>query len=152
MVAAAHALRNFGEHVMMLAEKLWKDAFGHKIELCLYEDNEATYRILKSGKNPTMKSLPRTHGISLAQVHECVNQRDNGISIRKCEGTAQRADIFTKVFVTARDFNNARRNVNIFSEKEFNDIVIRVLLMVKCSLRSKIQTTMYVMLFSNLLP
>ena len=61
-----------------------------------HEDNEATIAIIKSGKNPTMKHMNRTHGVQVRSLYdEFNNPRRN---IQYIESAAQRADILTKCF------------------------------------------------------
>eukprot|EP00971_Amphidinium_carterae_P267617 5308821-Amphidinium_carterae.1 len=67
---------------------------GCKIQF--QEDNEATIAVFKTGKNPTMRYLGRTHRVSIAWLHE-VFKGDNMI-LNKCDTSLQAADIFTKSF------------------------------------------------------
>ena len=56
-------------------------------------------RIVESGRNPTMRYLGRTHGISVAWLHETFKGDDLAlayeVSARMC------ADIYTKAFTDA---------------------------------------------------
>ena len=55
MVAAAYALRHFGEVIMAMAVPLFKCAFNLGLELRLMEDNETAFRIFQHGRNPPMR-------------------------------------------------------------------------------------------------
>jgi hypothetical protein len=59
----------------------------------VHADNQAMIKIVESGRNPTMRYLGRTHGVSVAWLHETFKGEDLSlayeISTRMC------ADIFT---------------------------------------------------------
>ena len=65
-------------------------------ELNCHEDNEATIAIIKSGKNPTMKHMNRTHGVQVRALYDEFNKPRR--NIKYIESAAQRADILTKCF------------------------------------------------------
>eukprot|EP00972_Heterocapsa_arctica_P075267 11103292-Heterocapsa_arctica.AAC.1 len=56
-------------------------------------------RVVETGRNPTMRYLLRTHGVSVAWLHEAFNNKflylDYDLSSRMC------ADIYTKAFTDA---------------------------------------------------
>eukprot|EP00971_Amphidinium_carterae_P217192 4311760-Amphidinium_carterae.1 len=66
MVAADTALRMVG----LPATTILSELMGKNVRIVFEEDNEATISILKSGKNPTMRHLGRTHRVSVAWLHE----------------------------------------------------------------------------------
>merc|ERR1712240_748936 len=39
-------------------------------KLVVREDNNTALRVMETGKNPTMRHMNRTHGISIASLHE----------------------------------------------------------------------------------
>ena len=49
---------------------LWHTLLPHAPPLLGHEDNQAMLRIIETGKNPSMRYLGRTHGISVARLHE----------------------------------------------------------------------------------
>ena len=69
--------------------------FGLPI-LILHEDNQACIHILCSGYSPKLKSMNRTHKLSIAGIHETIN--DLGLELWYTESADQLADLFTKVF------------------------------------------------------
>eukprot|EP00971_Amphidinium_carterae_P182499 3621816-Amphidinium_carterae.1 len=69
---------------------------GKNIRIVFEEDNEATISILKSGKNPTMRHLGRTHRVSVAWLHEVF--LSGNMVLNKCDTNDQSADIFTTSF------------------------------------------------------
>ena len=66
IVAADFGLRTEG----IPAVSLWETLLGRTPELRLAEDNQATLRIIKSGKNPQMRYLSRTHKVNLSFMFE----------------------------------------------------------------------------------
>ena len=94
-VAMNFALRQNGLPCLILWEKLLPHCSG----LHVHEDNQAMMRVVTTGKNPTMRYISRTHGISVAWLHEVFKKEDitlaYELSARMC------ADIFTKGFTDA---------------------------------------------------
>ena len=92
MVSMNLALRHCGLPCL----DLWHALLPNKPGLVVHEDNQAMIRVVESGRNPTMRYLGRTHGISVAWLHETFQGEDltlaYEVSARMC------ADIFTKAF------------------------------------------------------
>ena len=95
MVSMDHDLRHCGLPCLLRSHRL----LPHKPGLIVHEDNQAMIKIVESGRNPTMRYLGRTHGVSVAWLHETFKGEDLSlayeISTRMC------ADIFTKALVDA---------------------------------------------------
>ena len=66
MVSANSAIRLMGLPCL----ELWEVVLGRKVALDLIEDNESTVQILKTGKNPTMRHMSRTHGVNVMWLHD----------------------------------------------------------------------------------
>eukprot|EP00969_Alexandrium_andersonii_P293046 12951775-Alexandrium_andersonii.AAC.1 len=69
---------------------------GRKIAAYVCENNQACFQIAKSGANPTMRYLERTHRCDVQRVHEIY--LDGALGMYNIETDAQAADIFTKPF------------------------------------------------------
>ena len=95
LVAANMALRL----VALPALDLWEALLNRSVGLKFREDNQSARQIMLTGKNPTMKHMTRTHGISVSWLHEVIGM-DN-VELFYQETSGQRADIFTKVFKLA---------------------------------------------------
>ena len=67
----------------------------HDIRLILHEDNQACIHILKAGYSPKLKSMNRTHKLSIAAVSETI--RSLVLELRYIVSAEQLADLFTKV-------------------------------------------------------
>ena len=52
------------------ALELWKVLLGREPRLRVWEDNEATIKIVKSGRFPAMRHVKRVHGVSVMSLHD----------------------------------------------------------------------------------
>ena len=73
--------------------ELWKPLLPG-IKSLVFGDNESMLQVLKTGRNPTMRHLGRTHRVSVAWLHEQYKSGLFDFVIRRSEFMA--ADIFTK--------------------------------------------------------
>ena len=86
------SLSLFDEGLPMLS--LWQKLTDKQIDLVIKEDNEATIKIAKKGFSPKLRSLARTHRVSLGAIHDAVTQDD--VKLEHISTNEQAADIFTK--------------------------------------------------------
>ena len=93
IVSADHAIRTAG----LPALPLWEKIFNRPVVLQVYQDNQATARIMSTGRAPTLRHIGRTHRVSVAWLHERVTGPD--INLHDCMSDVMAADIFTKHFV-----------------------------------------------------
>ena len=56
-------------------------------------------RVCRSGRNPTMKTLNRTHAVAISAMKETFDRED--IELRYVQSSRQAADIYTKAFDNA---------------------------------------------------
>ena len=89
LVAADHAISMSG----LPALPLWEHIFDRPLALEVYQDNQATARIMTTGRAPTLRHIKRTHGVSVAWLHERVSGPD--INLHDCVSDVMAADIFT---------------------------------------------------------
>ena len=66
MVAAFHAMRVVG----LPGLELWQLLLPHCPRMRFLEDNQAMLQCVRSGRNPTMRHLARTHRVSVAWMQE----------------------------------------------------------------------------------
>ena len=85
------------------------------VVLAMYEDNQAAIQVITTGRNPTMRHLHRTHGISVRWLHDLFFPKDESgnkvqcvYKLNYCESSNQRADIFTKAFRDPREWVRVR--------------------------------------------
>ena len=102
IVAANAAVRMEG----LPALQLWDTILGRPVKATLLEDNQATIQILKSGKNPTMRHVARTHRVNLAWISDVFRKCDQ-MGIKYCSTAEQAADIMTKGFTNPEVWDRA---------------------------------------------
>ena len=66
MVSADFGLRMVG----IPSLPLWECLLPRFRHLFVHGDNQAMIQVVKTGKNPTMRYLGRTHGVSIPWLHE----------------------------------------------------------------------------------
>ena len=49
---------------------LWRILLGRKVKLTLYEDNQASGKIMKSGKYPTFRHVGRVHAVNISILNQ----------------------------------------------------------------------------------
>ena len=107
MVSMSHALRHCGLPCL----DLWHALLPHKPGLVVHEDNQAMIKVVETGRNPTMRYIGRTHGVSVAWLHERFKGEDINlayeVSSRMC------ADIYTKAFTGKGKWTLARWLISI---------------------------------------
>ena len=54
----------------MPAHWIWGLVLGREAGLGVVEDDDATMSIIKTGKNPALRHVSRTHGVNVAWLHE----------------------------------------------------------------------------------
>ena len=112
IVAADTALRTLGIPALICGKVLAK-VFP---QLLFHDDNQGMIGVVRSGRNPTMRHLERTHGISIASMHEHF-QKDHFVLIY--EITAKMAaDIHTKGFRNPMAWKKACMLVNLLEPQD----------------------------------
>ena len=85
-------------------------------QLLFHDDSQGMIGVVRSGRNPTMRHLERTHGISMASMHEHF-QRDHFVLIY--EITAKMAsDIHTKGFKNPMAWKKASMLINLLEPQD----------------------------------
>ena len=75
------------------------------------EDNESTYQIIKTGRNPTMRHISRTHGVNIQWPHDVYTKGDMNMIYTRTE--AQCADIFIKNFRDVQKWHKAVQDIGV---------------------------------------
>ena len=84
-------------------------------EVLLFEDNQATIKVILKGFSPKLRHVARHHKINLGSVYEIVEQPEVEISYVRSEHQA--ADIFTKELAPMK-WNNALSLFNVVAPGE----------------------------------
>ena len=95
LVAADYVVRSLGVPMMDLAQVI----LSRPPVLHFHEDNQAAIAVIRSGRNPTMKHMGRTHNVSLAWLHERFVDEASLYKLHYERSERMRADVFTKGFV-----------------------------------------------------
>ena len=108
IVAAAQALRTVGLPGLDLWDTIFMGTVGRKVQMYFMEDNTATIAILKTGKNPNLRHLGRTHDVSVKWLKSVLDKMAEQIAMGYIETKWQCADIFTKAFDNHEKWAHAR--------------------------------------------
>ena len=90
-----------------------------KLVVNIHEDNTTAIRAACTGKNPTMKTLERGHGVSVGWLYEQINS--GCYNLVHTDGEIMSADIYTKGFSAAPKWNGLRQLINVYSPEEIRD-------------------------------
>ena len=96
VVSLAAAL--FAEAIPTL--DLWDILLGRPMRCRIWEDNQATIRVVEKGYSPKLRHILRTHKVNLSSIKEVLDLPEFEISY--CKTDDMRADIFTKALVPAK--------------------------------------------------
>ena len=104
IVAADVTLRTMG----LPALSIWETLTGKSPKLLFHDDNQGMIGVVRSGRNPTMRHLERTHGIAITSLHELFT-RENYVLMYEVT-SKMAADIHTKGFKNplSANFHNLR--------------------------------------------
>lgn len=92
IVAADFALRTAG--IPSLA--IWSVVLPRIKKILFHEDNQAMIQVVKSGRNPTMRHVGRTHRVSVAELHQMFQRPE--YELVKESSSRMAADMYTKAF------------------------------------------------------
>ena len=82
-------------------------------ELEVFEDNEATIKIVRKGYSAKLRHVSRTHRVNLAGLSEELNKES--VNLQYVNTTEQAADIFTKA-LEPHKWDAALRMISIVKE------------------------------------
>ena len=85
-------------------------------KLLVREDNDVAIRVIETGRNPTMRHMSRTHGISVSAIHELFVA--GKFEVEYVPSALQAADIFTKSFSVPLQWQSVCRLVNVCAEPD----------------------------------
>ena len=105
IVAADVAMRSMGMPALKLVERILKKSPN----FVFYDDNKAMIGVVRSGRNPTMRHLERSHGVSISWMHEMFTRDYMYLAYEVTDRMA--ADIYTKAFNDGRKWKHVCRLV-----------------------------------------
>lgn len=112
LASANEGVFNDGIPIKSLLEMLWQTHVATE----LMEDNSSCLLIIKTGFSPKLRSMNRTHRISVAALSEAVQA--NLISLVPTSSRDQLADIFTKA-LNKTTFVELRRRIGVGTPPDF---------------------------------
>ena len=112
IIAAEIALRRDGLPALDIIDVILKDG----LIVDFMEDNQATIRMLETGKNPVLRHLGRTHKVDLAWLFEAFGNKL--YNLKYCTSEEQAADIFTKHFINADKWRDVCRLIGHMTLKD----------------------------------
>ena len=101
IVAADVAMRAMGLPALKLLQRILKKSPN----FVFYDDNKAMIGVVRSGRNPTMRHLERSHGVCISWMHEMSTRDYMYLAYEVTDRMA--ADIYTKAFNDGREWKNA---------------------------------------------
>ena len=114
IIAADFALRTMGVPVV----DLWRIISGQEPKVIFHDDNQPMIAVIRSGKNPTMRHIERSHGISITWMHEMFL---SSYIILIYEITSKMAaDIHTKAFRDPMAWKRACLLINVLEDKDIS--------------------------------
>ena len=121
MVAGTFGLRTKGLPFLDIAQRVLQ----RNVRILILEDNTAMLRVCQTGKNPTMRHLGCTHGMSVAWMHE--NTTNEHCVLQRCDTTKQCADIYTKGFNEPDKWRHACNLINVIDPHNFSIELLTIL-------------------------
>lgn len=114
VVAADYALRNLG----IPSLRVWDTLVSHDSKITFHDDNQGMIGVMRTGRNPTMRHLHRSHDISIVWMHQMFQQDYIDLAY---EITARMAaDIHTKDFSGAHQWRHACHLINIMPPEDLS--------------------------------
>ena len=101
IVAADVAMRAMGMPALKLLQRILKKSPN----FVFYDDNKAMIGVVRSGRNPTMRHLERSHGVCISWTHEMFSRDYMYLAYEVTDRMA--ADIYTKAFNDGRKWKHA---------------------------------------------
>ena len=101
IVAADVAMRAMGVPALKLLQRILKKSPN----FVFYDDNKAMIGVVRSGRNPTMRHLERSHGVCISWMHEMFTRDYMYLAYEVTDRMA--ADIYTKAFNDGRKWKHA---------------------------------------------
>ena len=112
IVAADVTLRTMG----LPALSMWETLTESSPKLLFHDDNQGMIGVVRSGRNPTMRHLEGTHGISITSLHEHFSKDHFVLTY---EITAKMAaDIHTKGFTNPLAWKKACMLINLLEPED----------------------------------
>ena len=95
------------------------ELLGKEPKFVYFDDNKAMISVARSGKNPTMRHLERSHGVAVTWMHDMF---ERGYMCLAYEVTGRMAaDIYTKAFSDPRKWKHACAQIGLLKPEMLTD-------------------------------
>ena len=115
IVAADVAMRAMGMPALRLMERI----LGKGPKFVFFDDNKAMISVVRSGKNPTMRHLERSHGVAVTWMHDMFERDHMYLAYEVTDRMA--ADIYTKAFSDSRKWKHACVQIGLLEPEMLTD-------------------------------
>ena len=88
-------------------------------------DNKAMIRVIKTGRNPTMRHLQRMHRVNVASLYE--KFQDPRMDLDHVGTNDMAADIYTKGFTSAQKWVASLKSINVFTRESLSRLKMKIL-------------------------
>ena len=109
LVAADAAMRIEG----LPSLTLWETLLHRTMKLNFMEDNSAAAQVIRTGKNPNMRHMGRTHQVCTHWLHETLGLPSSPGQVINCPTEEMAADLMTKAFFDGKKWQHAIAMVGI---------------------------------------
>ena len=92
MISASKILRES----VVPQQALWSILLQRPVKARIFEDNESTLAVIRSGYSPQLRHVAKHQRISVSIVHELCNHKDGDITASYIETSKQKGDLLTK--------------------------------------------------------
>ena len=102
------------------------DKILHKKYMSLHlGDNKAMIRVIKSGRNPTVRHLQRVHRVNVVSLYE--KFQDPRMDLDHVGTNDMAADIYTKGFTSAQKWVASLKSINVFAREASSKLKMKFL-------------------------
>ena len=92
MISASKILRES----VVPQQALWSILLQRPVKARIFEDNESTLAVIRSGYSPQLRHVAKHQRISVSIVHELCNHKDGDITASYIATSEQKGDLLTK--------------------------------------------------------
>ena len=86
----------------------------------VYEDNQATMRIIQTGKYPKLRHVSRLHGVNISWLRDLYRRKH--YDIFDTHTKRQAGDVFTKHFTSVPSWNHAMSLIGVMCDSTVSSI------------------------------
>ena len=116
LVACDLGVRTIG----MLAQEIWETILGRQMQVVLFQDNQPTASIIRSGKAPTLRHIHKVLQVDICWIKQAIEKMN--FNITDCDTRCMAADVFTKHFINREKFEHACRLIGVVAASTWKKV------------------------------